>query len=412
MRQHPAVGLVQHKYFPLMMLFRALGHSGIALLQLDDAAVVRVLPGDETAHLGHDGVRIAGVPGGEGQIEQDVGVGVAGDDAQVVDGELRVQLAEVLRQAGAQHTDFGVRSHDGVVVDGDLQVVFFQEIPLDVVDDVMGRQRVAFGRELDVERSELVAGAVIVDHEVVYAQHTGVGHDGPLDVRHQLRRGRFAQQRAEGVHHEAPAGPEDERGHRHAHEAVEDVPARGTAQDGREQDGARGQHVVAAVGSGGKQRLGGDALPYGAVEAAHPELDGDGSSQHTDAEPTEDDGCGVEDFHHRFLAQRKPDGQDGDADHQPGKVFVPGVAVGVLGVRGLGGQPEADEADDVGRSVGQVVQSICHDGDGAEQGAGNQFADAEQQIAGHADQAGQVAVGGADGGVAGVVRVPDKQTDQ
>ena len=120
----------------------------------------------------------------------------------------------------------------------------------------------------------------------------------------------------------------------------------------------------------------------------------------------------MEDFHHRFLAQRKPDGQDGDADHQPGKVFVPGVAVGVLGVRGLGGQPEADEADDVGRSVRQVVQSICHDGDGAEQGAGNQFADAEQQIAGHADQAGQVAVGGADGGVAGVVRVPDKQTDQ
>ena len=40
------------------------------------------------------------------------------------------------------------------------------------------------------------------------------------------------------------------------------------------------------------------------------------------------------------------------------------------------------------------------------------LADAEQQIAGHADQAGQVAVGGADGGVAGVVRVPDKQTDQ
>ena len=92
-------------------------------------------------------------------------MGVAGDDAQVVDGELRVQLAEVLRQTGAQHTDLGVRSHDGVVVDGDLQVVFFQEIPLDVVDDVMGRQWVAFGRELDMERSKLVAGAVIVDHE-------------------------------------------------------------------------------------------------------------------------------------------------------------------------------------------------------------------------------------------------------
>ena len=210
--------------------------DGIALLQFDDAAVFGILFSDEAAHLGHGSVGVAGVARRESEVEQDVGVAAAGDDAQIVDGKLGVQLAEVLRQPGAQHPHGGVRGHDGVIVDGDLQIVFFQKIPLDVVDDVVSGQWVGLGGELDVERSKLVAGAVVVDHQVMHAQYAGVGHDGLLDVRHQLRRGRFAQQGAEGIHDEAPARPEDERSHCHAHDAVDDVPARNAAEDGGEQD--------------------------------------------------------------------------------------------------------------------------------------------------------------------------------
>ena len=224
--------------------------------------------------------------------------------------------------------------------------------------------------------------------------------------------GRFAQQGAEGIHDEAPARPEDERSHCHTHDAVDDVPARNAAEDGGEQDSTGGQHVVAAVGGGGQQRFGSDALAHRAVEAAHPELDGDGNGQHPKAEPAENDRRGVQDFADGLFAQRKADGKDGHADHQPGEVLVAGVAVGVLRIRGLGGQPEADEADDVGRSVREVVQRIGHDGDGAKQGAHRQLADAEQDIASHPHKAGQVAVSGADRRVLGVGGMLDEQADQ
>ena len=117
-------------------------------------------------------------------------------------------------------------------------------------------------------------------------------------------------------------------------------------------------------------------------------------------------------FERRFFQQRKPDGEDGDADHEARQILVPGVAVGVLFIRAFGRQPEAHKAHHVGRGVREVVQGIGHDGDGAEQCPRRQLAQTEQEIAGHAHKAGQIAVGRADGGVLGIVRVPDEQVDE
>ena len=254
--------------------------------------------------------------------------------------------------------------------------------------------------------------AVVVDHQIVDAQHLRVAHDGVLDVLHQLWRGAFAQQGAEGVHHKPPTRPEDERRHCHAHEAVQHVPARQVGEDGGQEHGAGGQHVVPAVGGGGHQSLGVDALADGLVEAAHPELDADGRRQHPHTEPAEHHCRRMQHFEHRFFQQRKPDGEDGDADHETRQIFVPGVAVGVLFVRTFGRQTEAHEAHHVGRGVREVVQGVGHDGDGAEQRPRRQLAQTEQEIAGHAHEAGQIAVGRADGGVLRIVRVPDEQADE
>ena len=120
----------------------------------------------------------------------------------------------------------------------------------------------------------------------------------------------------------------------------------------------------------------------------------------------------MEHLDHRLLEQGKADAQDGHADHQTGQIFIAGVAVGMLGIRCLGSQLEADEADHVGRSVREVVQSIRHDGDGTEQGACQQLAQAEQQVAGHAHTAGKVAVGRAGSRVLGIIGVPDEPADQ
>ena len=120
----------------------------------------------------------------------------------------------------------------------------------------------------------------------------------------------------------------------------------------------------------------------------------------------------MEHLQDRFLQQRKPDGEDGDADHEAREVLIPGVAVGVLLVRAFGCQPEAHKAHHVGGSVRKVVQRVGHDGDGAEKGARRQLAQTEQNIAGHTHKAGQIAVGRADGGVLRVLRVPDEQADK
>ena len=59
----------------------------------------------------------------------------------------------------------------------------------------------------------------------------------------------------------------------------------------------------------------------------------------------------------------------------------------------------------------KVVQCIGHDGNGAEQRSGGQLAQAQKQVAGHAHHTGQVAVGGADSGGGGILRVFDEEAE-
>jgi len=88
------------------------------------------------------------------------------------------------------------------------------------------------------------------------------------------------------------------------------------------------------------------------------------------------------------------------------------MAEGVFGVRGLACQPEAHQTDHVGRGIRKVIQGIRRDGDGAEQGAHGQLAQAQQQVAHHAHHAGKVAVGGTHLGVLRMVGLADEQTNQ
>ena len=263
-----------------------------------------------------------------------------------------------------------------------------------------------------MQGGELVSRAVVVHHQIVHSQHAGIGEHLLLDVVHQILAGAFAQQRAERIHHKAPAGDQDERRHAYAHQTVQHIPAGHAAQHCGNEHRAGAQHIVAAVGSSGNEGLGADDAPDGAVEAAHPQLDEDGRRQHCHREPAEQHRGGVQHLDHRFLQQRKADAENGHADCQTRQIFIPGMAEGVLCVRGLGGQLEAHQTDHVGRGVRQVVQSICHDGNGAEQGAHGQLAQTQQQVARHTHPAGKVAIGGAHLRVLRMVGLANEKTDQ
>ena len=263
-----------------------------------------------------------------------------------------------------------------------------------------------------MQGGELVSRAVVVHHQIVHSQHAGIGEHLLLDVVHQILAGAFAQQRAERIHHKAPAGDQDERRHAYTHQAIQHIPAGHAAQHRCNEHRAGAQHIVAAVRSSGNEGLGADDTPDGAVEAAHPQLDEDGCDQHGHREPAEHHRGGVQHLDHRFLQQRKADAENGHADYQPRQIFIPGMAEGMLCVRGLAGQLEAHQTDHVGRGIRQVVQGICHDGNRAEQSAYGQLAQTQQQVACHAHPAGKVAVGGAHLRVLRMVGLADEKTNQ
>ena len=127
--------------------------------------------------------------------------------------------------------------------------------------------------------------AVVVHHQVMHAQHAGVAHHSLLDVIHQVIAGAFAQQRAEGVHHQTPAGDQDE----HATptpirpSSMSQPVTRHRMAGNEHRTGA--QHIVAAVRRRGNEGLGADGAADGAVEAAHPQLDQNGSDQHGHGQP-------------------------------------------------------------------------------------------------------------------------------
>ena len=81
-------------------------------------------------------------------------------------------------------------------------------------------------------------------------------------------------------------------------------------------------------------------------------------------------------------------------NRQPGQIFVPGMAVGMLRVRRTGPQFEAHQADDVGAGIRQVIHTVGHNGNAAGQRADGGFSRKKQQVADDADNARQIAVGG------------------
>ena len=56
------------------------------------------------------------------------------------------------------------------------------------------------------------------------------------------------------------------------------------------------------------------------------------------------------------------------------------MSEGVVGVRLLTGHLKADEGDDGGTGIGQVVESVCGDGDGAAYGPCQKFCAKKDKI--------------------------------
>ena len=284
----------------------------------------------------------------------------------------------------------GIVGGHRVIVDHQLDAVAVQALPLDVIDDLVAEEGVLLPVHLHMDAGEALAGAVVVDHQVMVAQNFGA----VLDVVHnQLPQGRIRRLAQQGRHRilrQLCAADQDENRHRQAHPAVH-IPAGEMLDHRGDQHGGSGQHIVTAVGGSGRQGRGADEGAELGVEQAHPQLHRNGADQDRRRQAGEGHRGGMQDLFHRGLAQFVTDQNDDHGHRQTGQILPPGVAVGVVGIGRLLRQLEAQQRHDGAHRVGQVVQSVRRDGNGGCQGTGDQLQRGQQQVADDARNAGELA---------------------
>ena len=300
-------------------------------------------------------------------------------------GEAGVDLGQAVPQPKARVARALARVHR-VVVQRELHAVLALEVALDGVDDAMVRKSVCVAVHLHMRRHKAAAGAVIVHGKVVRVQDTGVGEDALAHGLHVFRLGRSAQQRADGGAHQTRTRHGNEGAHGHARPGVHVQTGR-VLHERAGKDDAGGDDVVSGIGRGCEQRLGIDAAPQLAVKGEHPELYQHRAYKDRDQKRAELGGVGVHELVVGLLDQVHAQSEDDDGHAQAGHVLVAAVAVGVVRVCRLGGELKAGKAQDVARGVGEIVHSVGHDGDRAEQETEHRLGRAERHVADDAHDA-------------------------
>ena len=313
---------------------------------------------------------------------------------QVVDGECGVDLHDATFDPTTQVV---AGRGDGVAVQRDVDAHLALDIVLDGVQDLVVLKRIALAGHLHVGAGKLATGAVVVHHQVVRAQDLRIRHDLVADFLHQLGVGRLSQQWADGVAHQAHAADADEDAHSQACPAIE-VKA-GCLRDKRCcQNRARGDDVVFGVLRRGDECLGIDAVAQRAVERRHPKLDEHGQDKGCHRERRIRGGGGLDDFGDRLQDQVDANGANEDGDKQPCQVLIAAVAVRVPLVGRAAGKSEPEQAHDVARGIGEVVESVGDKRDGTREQARDALGQAQRNVEPDADKAcGKARVGAAGG---------------
>ena len=247
-----------------------------------------------------------------------------------------------------------------------------------------------------------------MDRQVVDAHHLRVGGDDIRHLLHKLRVGSLAQQGRHSVLGGVEAGVDDEHGHQQTGIAV-DVHMEEIGDAHGEQNHRGGYGVGEGVGGSGLHGGGIDLLAHRAVIQAHIELHQNAAHQNDGREQTAAYGLGVEDLFKGAFDQLEAHQDDNARQHKPGQILGPAVAEGVIRIGLFPGNGKAQQGDDGGTRVRQVVEGVRRDGHGAGDEPGNILARKEQQVQENPVQAAHGPVGPADGGTGYVFVVFDEE---
>ena len=167
--------------------------------------------------------------------------------------------------------DMWVVRNDRIVVQRDNEAVIVFKCLFDIIQRVVALHGIGLGGHLDMGARKLPTRAIVVNHEVMSAQDTWIGHDLRADVGNELGIGSLPEKRVDSVANELDAAPTDIQADRESDPRIE-LDARHISDDGARKHRARGDNVVLGILGRGKKRLRFDALTEHAVEMRHPKL--------------------------------------------------------------------------------------------------------------------------------------------
>ena len=326
------------------------------------------------------------------RVEDDVRVRRPCDHAEVVDGNVFIDAAHERGDPFMRGVHRLVVRHDGVHVDDGLAAKAVVQFLFHVVDLVMQSENVAVRGDLGMQRDHHAAGAVVVHDKVMDAADALVRHDDVVDLLHELLRRRLAKQGRERVLRRLKARPQDEQRHDKAAPAI-DLPVQKMPRERCKQHRCRRRTVGKAVRRRGLHGGGVELLTHAVIVAVHVALGADGDKQDRHRQRAALHRLGVKDRAHRVAQQLKAHEKDDERDDEARNVLDTAVAEGMLGVRLLPGEAKAQQRHDGRARVGEVVEGVRRDGDGAGKRAGEELEREEQQVDGDAHRAAKHAVG-------------------
>ena len=339
---------------------------------------------------------------GNRDVENQVGVGISGDDAKVMNEQGRVNLLCVCDGRGAKFIHQGVVGDHGIHVYRGQDVMLTFQLALDEIHHVVGFEHILRAVHLNMKGGDDSPGAIVVNHQIVHPQHAVVMGDRRLNDGHGFLGRAFAEDGVFGIVQYLDARNHDEDGHQESHITV-DVEAREFEDEGGDQHGEGGGGIRQAVGGGGAHDGGVNLFGDLTIEQAEPQFDHHRHAQHSDRDPAEPGGGGrVKNFSHGFSEKFVADEQNQKRHDHGGHVFNARVAEGVVAVGRLCRDFEGDEGDDLRAGVREVIDGIGLDRDGAEQKADGEFSACQQEVKDDAHRAGQRAIGVSGGGGCGV----------
>ena len=223
--------------------------------------------------------------------------------------------------------------------------------------------------------------------------------------------GSAAEQRRNRILRNADARPEDKRGNGNAHIAVHRQRSKPTGCHA-EYDNSRGNNIITAVLTGSHQHRRVDSAADIDVERAHPQLNQHGYGKNPHQHRRERYGSRMQNAVERGFEELEADQNDDERDDQSRDVLGASVAERMLRIRLLAGNLEADNGNQAGQTVRQVVECVRRDGNRPCKQTNDQLERKQEQVACQSDRTGQHAEFFTHPRIAGVFRIADENMDK